>query len=61
MFLGAICAAPTALLAHGIAKGKRITSYPCFKDQLAGDYSYSEVRNKKKLSYIIRGLHTVLV
>ncbi len=42
--LGAICAAPTALLAHGIGKGKRITSYPAFKDALSADYSYSEVR-----------------
>jgi hypothetical protein len=41
---GAICAAPTALLAHGIGKGKRITSYPAFKDALSADYSYSEVR-----------------
>jgi len=42
--IGAICAAPTALLAHSIGKGKTITSYPAFKEALSGDYSYSEAR-----------------
>eukprot|EP00095_Tigriopus_kingsejongensis_P001222 snap_masked-scaffold1412_size42778-processed-gene-0.3 protein:Tk01222 transcript:snap_masked-scaffold1412_size42778-processed-gene-0.3-mRNA-1 annotation:"hypothetical protein" len=40
--IGAVCAAPTVLLQHGIAKGKKITSYPAFKDQLASDYNYLE-------------------
>ncbi|TRY62649.1 hypothetical protein TCAL_07947 [Tigriopus californicus] len=40
--IGAVCAAPTALLQHGIAKGKKITSYPAFKDQLVKDYEYVE-------------------
>ena len=31
--LGAICAAPTALLSHGIGIGQKITSYPAFKAQ----------------------------
>ncbi|XP_058810949.1 uncharacterized protein LOC131675819 [Topomyia yanbarensis] len=32
--------APTVLLAHSIALGKSITSYPSFKDQLSGKYKY---------------------
>ena len=40
--IAAICAAPTALQAHGIGKGKRVTSYPAFKGQLEGYYTYSE-------------------
>ena len=42
--VAAICAAPTALLAHNIGIGKKITSYPAFKDQLSKDYNYSEDR-----------------
>ncbi|KAG4071648.1 hypothetical protein HA402_011802 [Bradysia odoriphaga] len=38
--IAAICAAPTALLAHSIGLGKSITSYPSLKDQLAGSYKY---------------------
>ena len=41
--IAAVCAAPTALQAHDIGKGKRITSYPAFKDKLQGDYTYCEV------------------
>ncbi|XP_076240480.1 protein dj-1beta isoform X2 [Calliopsis andreniformis] len=40
--IAAICAAPTALKAHGIAKGKQITSYPSMKDQLTDEYKYLE-------------------
>ncbi|KAK0089660.1 hypothetical protein PV325_006083 [Microctonus aethiopoides] len=40
--IAAICAAPTALKAHGIGFGKQITSYPSMKDQLIGDYKYLE-------------------
>ncbi|XP_063225919.1 protein dj-1beta [Bacillus rossius redtenbacheri] len=41
--IAAICAAPTVLKTHGIAKGKQITSYPSFEDDLvAGGYKYSE-------------------
>ncbi|XP_076759868.1 protein dj-1beta [Xylocopa sonorina] len=40
--IAAICAAPTALKAHGIAKGKKITSYPAMKDELKDDYNYLE-------------------
>ena len=42
--LAAVCAAPTALMAHGIAKGKKVTSYPAFKEQLQAEYDYQEVR-----------------
>ena len=42
--VAAVCAAPTALMAHGIAKGKKVTAYPCFKDDMeAGGYTYLEV------------------
>ncbi|XP_053988160.1 protein dj-1beta-like [Hylaeus anthracinus] len=40
--IAAICAAPTALKAHGIAKGKQLTSYPSMKDQLTDEYKYLE-------------------
>ena len=42
--LAAVCAAPTAFLAHKIGKGKEITSYPAFKEKLSSDYNYSENR-----------------
>jgi len=42
--LAAICAAPTALKAHGVAKGKKITSYPAFKCELEGEFAYQEDR-----------------
>jgi len=40
--VAAVCAAPTALLAHGVFKGKKLTSYPAFKDKLEADYVYTE-------------------
>ena len=41
--IGAVCAAPTALKAHQIAAGKRVTSYPAFKAELeTSGYSYHE-------------------
>lgn len=40
--IAAICAAPTALKAHGIAKGKQVTSYPAMKDQMIDGYKYLE-------------------
>ena len=43
-YIAAICAAPTALAAHDIAKGKRITSYPSLQSQLEKDYAYSDKR-----------------
>lgn len=38
--IGAICAAPLALLAHKIGIGKSITSYPSVKDKLSADFKY---------------------
>lgn len=38
--IAAICAAPLALLAHEIALGKSLTSYPSVKDKLIADYKY---------------------
>ncbi|XP_028178920.1 protein dj-1beta-like isoform X1 [Ostrinia furnacalis] len=41
--VAAICAAPTAFVAHGIARGKRVTSYPSTKNKMpAADYTYVE-------------------
>ncbi|KAG8299507.1 hypothetical protein J6590_099437, partial [Homalodisca vitripennis] len=34
--------APAVLKAHGIAKGKSLTSYPSVKEELVSDYKYSE-------------------
>ncbi|XP_014203427.1 protein dj-1beta isoform X1 [Copidosoma floridanum] len=40
--IAAICAAPSVLKAHNIAKGKRVTSYPSVKKDLESDYSFVE-------------------
>ena len=45
--IAAICAAPTALKAHGICAGRTLTSYPhpAFKEELTkAGYTYSEER-----------------
>ncbi|XP_071946244.1 Parkinson disease protein 7-like [Antedon mediterranea] len=44
--IAAICAGPTALLSHGIGKGKTITSHPGVSEKLinSGMYTYSEER-----------------
>ena len=42
--VAAICAAPTALLAHGIAGGATITSHPSVRQQLSGSYKLSDER-----------------
>lgn len=44
--IAAVCAAPTALVSHGIAKGRQITSHPSVREaiQKSSDYSYSEAR-----------------
>uniref|UniRef100_A0A336LX85 CSON006746 protein n=1 Tax=Culicoides sonorensis TaxID=179676 RepID=A0A336LX85_CULSO len=38
----AICAGPTAFLSHSIGLGKKLTSYPSVKGELAGKYTYME-------------------
>lgn len=40
--IAAICAAPTALRAHGIAEGKTVTSYPAMEGCMTegGKYNY---------------------
>jgi protein DJ-1 len=38
--IGAICAAPSALAAHGIGKGKAMTVYPGVEGKLAGHARY---------------------
>ncbi|XP_050413027.1 Parkinson disease protein 7 homolog [Patella vulgata] len=44
-YIAAVCAGPTALLTHGIGKGKSLTSHPSVKDQLMAEgYQYSEER-----------------
>ncbi|XP_074654836.1 Parkinson disease protein 7 homolog [Tubulanus polymorphus] len=46
LVIAAICAGPLALNSHGIAHGKRVTSYPATKnDMMQGDhYTYCEDR-----------------
>lgn len=45
-YIAAVCAAPTALLSHGIAKGKQVTSHPGVKSVIeeSGNYRYTEAR-----------------
>lgn len=43
-YIAAICAAPTALKAHGICKGKKVTSYPNFEGDMKDDYTYMHER-----------------
>ncbi|XP_063071794.1 Parkinson disease protein 7 homolog [Engraulis encrasicolus] len=47
--IAAICAGPTALLAHGIAYGSTVTTHPAMKDKMMnGDhFKYSEARVQK--------------
>uniref|UniRef100_A0A6Q2ZL06 protein deglycase n=1 Tax=Esox lucius TaxID=8010 RepID=A0A6Q2ZL06_ESOLU len=47
--IAAICAGPTALLAHGIAYGSTVTTHPAAKDKMmtGGHYKYSEARVEK--------------
>lgn len=40
--VAAICAAPIALGIHGMLKGRRVTCYPGFEDQLRGAFLGSE-------------------
>ncbi|XP_055372539.1 protein dj-1beta-like [Condylostylus longicornis] len=40
--IAAICAAPIAFDSHDIGLGKKITSYPAFKDQLSTKFKYIE-------------------
>ncbi|XP_075929023.1 Parkinson disease protein 7 [Petromyzon marinus] len=44
--IAAICAGPTALKAHGIAFGSKVTTHPLAKDKMmeGGHYVYSEAR-----------------
>ncbi|XP_059808112.1 Parkinson disease protein 7 homolog [Hypanus sabinus] len=44
--IAAICAGPTALRAHGIGYGSKVTTHPLAKDKMmdGGNYSYSEAR-----------------
>ncbi|XP_075997540.1 Parkinson disease protein 7 homolog isoform X1 [Genypterus blacodes] len=52
--IAAICAAPTALLAHGIGYGSTVTTHPGMKEKMmTGDhYKYSEARVQKDGHYI---------
>ncbi|XP_037566928.1 Parkinson disease protein 7 homolog [Dermacentor silvarum] len=43
--VAAICAAPIALMSHGIGQGKHVTSHPSKKEDISkGDYKYCEDR-----------------
>ncbi|XP_067443054.1 Parkinson disease protein 7 homolog isoform X1 [Thunnus thynnus] len=52
--IAAICAGPTALLAHGIGYGSTVTTHPAMKEKMMnGDhYKYSEARVQKDGHYI---------
>ncbi|XP_063799628.1 Parkinson disease protein 7 [Pseudophryne corroboree] len=52
--IAAICAGPTALLAHGIGFGRSVTTHPLAKDKMMhGDhYKYSESRVEKDGHFI---------
>lgn len=41
-FIAGICGSPKALLKNKIGFGKKITSYPTWKEKLCKDYEYSE-------------------
>ncbi|KAK3782724.1 hypothetical protein RRG08_037723 [Elysia crispata] len=43
-FLAAVCAGPLIFLAHGVGKGKKVTSHPLVAGKLKGDYKYLEDR-----------------
>ncbi|XP_077284570.1 class I glutamine amidotransferase-like superfamily protein dj-1beta [Arctopsyche grandis] len=45
--VAAICAAPTALKAHGIGLSKRVTSYPTTKDVMVDGGQYTYVEDQK--------------
>lgn len=53
------------LKAHGIATGKKLTSYPSVKDELVKDYQYSEdkvvVDGEIVLLFSLRGLFCINV
>jgi protein DJ-1 len=42
--VAAICAAPTALLAHGVALGSHLTSHPSVRELLRDEYEVSDDR-----------------
>lgn len=49
-YIGAICAAPIVLKKAGIIKGKKVTSYPGFEDELEGaEYLQDKVVKDGKL------------
>ncbi|KAM4703818.1 Parkinson disease protein 7 [Rhinophrynus dorsalis] len=52
--IAAICAGPTALMAHGIGSGRSITTHPLVKDKIVagGQYKYSENRVEKDGHFI---------
>lgn len=44
--IAAICAAPTALKAHGIAEGKKVTSYPSMEKDMVKGGKYTYLQDK---------------
>lgn len=40
--IAAICAAPQALVAHGVAEGRQLTSHPSVRDEVSGHGVYRE-------------------
>lgn len=50
-FLAAVCAAPSALLSHGIAEGKTLTSHPVVKD-VSKRFEVSAFSLLRKLNWV---------
>lgn len=42
--VGAVCAAPLALAAHGVATGRDVTCYPSLRERLAGTHIWHDAR-----------------
>ena len=42
--VAAICAAPIALNAAGVGRGKSLTSHPCVEGEVTANYKYSTER-----------------
>ncbi len=42
--IAAICAAPDALVTHGVCAGRRLTSHPAVRERVAGHGQYAEDR-----------------
>jgi len=51
--IGAICAGPLVLQKHKVGSGRRITSYPTFRNQLACDFNYMDGKRVCRDGHVI--------